>query len=195
MRDRKNHIVSGGKAMNFFINATLANVSVGPTKERTWLSFGVRTVRVVRFLSSRPGSGLNVGVLTNKVIDILVITISANILVGSLDKGSAISLSFLNKHLGLFFCSSPEAILLIKVGRVGSVGDGFKEFNFIDWAIRRSLNTEAFLTSTFFSSRFCLLLFIRVLGITEDSTLWLSLSIESRSCTSRKLGGFTSCQQ
>jgi hypothetical protein len=100
----------------------------------------------------------------------------------------------LDKHHWLPL-SPPESVLFVKVGRVGSVGDGFKEFNFIDWAIRRSLNTEAFLTSTFFSSRFCLLLFIRVLGITEDSTLWLSLSIESRSCTSRKLGGFTSCQQ
>ena len=173
--------------MNFFINAALTNISVGPYEER-WLRFGIGTVRGVRLLLFRPGSRLNVGILTNKVIDILVITISTNILVGSLDKGSAISLSFLNKHLGLFFSSSPEAVLLIKVGRVGSVGNRFKEFNFINRAARRGLGTEAFLTSTgsslLFGSRFCLFLFIRVLGITEDSTLRLSLSIESRSCTS-----------
>jgi len=177
--------------MNFFINAALTNISVGSHEER-WLRFGIGTVRGVRLLSFGIRSGLNVGILTNKVIDILVITISTNVSSGSLGKGGSISLSFLNKHLGLFFCSSPEAILLIKVGRVGSVGDGFKEFNFINRALRRGLGTKAFFTSTglsIFSSRFGLLLFIRVLGITEDSTLRLSLSIESSPNVRESLGG------
>ena len=75
---------------------------------------------------------------------------------------------------------------------MGSVGDRFKEFNFINRALRRGLGTKAFFTSTglsFFSSRFGLLLFIRVLGITEDSTLRLSLSIESSPNVRESLGG------
>jgi hypothetical protein len=81
-----NHVVIGNKSMYFFVKTLLSNVSVAS------LHVGLRigTIGIERSLSSRPGSRLHIGVLTDKVVHILVITFSTNVLHWSL--GESLSL-------------------------------------------------------------------------------------------------------